>query len=94
MKYRSFVVTSIGAYQEDAVRFDHRQLFDQHRLVEYLAASAALLDDEHARFGGQHQTVVGPRVAANDFVGEVGVETLRLPRLLPAIKKILRKFNQ
>lgn len=38
-------------------------------------------DDKDARLGGQDETVIGPRVAADDLVVEIRIEALRLPRL-------------
>lgn len=67
------------------MRLDDRQLFDLHRLVEDHAASAAFFDDKDSRLGGQDETVIRPRVAADDLVVEIRIEALRLPRLCVVI---------
>ena len=38
-------------------------------------------DDKDTGFGCQDESVVGPRIAANDLVVKVGIEALRFPWL-------------
>lgn len=75
------ISSSISADQEDAVSFDDRQLFDLNGFIENHSASAALFHDKDAGFRGQDETMIRPGISANDFVVEIRIETLRLPRL-------------
>lgn len=48
---------------------------------EFIIVSYVTFDDENAAaLGADHQSAVGPRVAAHDVVAKVWVKALRLPR--------------
>lgn len=73
--------------------FDDRQLFDLNGFIENHAAGAALFDDKDSRLGGQDETMIGPRVATDDFVVEIRIKALRLPRLLFIQQSSLISFH-